>query len=111
MEARGKDGALSISRYRKLRLIQVPFDEAHHLTEASVETVYWRQEETEALKALLLRLPRDERSVLTMLYLENLSYAQAASALNMDEKRVDNLAYRGKRRLREWLRQEEREHE
>ena len=102
---------LSISRYRKLRLIQVPFDEAHHLTEASVETVYWCQEETEALKGLLLRLPRDERSVLTMLYLENLSYAQAASALNMDEKRVDNLAYRGKRRLREWLRQEEREHE
>ena len=102
---------LSISRYRKLRLIQVPFDEAHHLTEASVETVYWRQEETEALKALRLRLPRDERSVLTMLYLENLSYAQAASALNMDEKRVDNLAYRGKKRLREWLRQEEREHE
>ena len=47
---------LSISRYRKLRLIQVPFDEAHHLTEASVETVYWRREETEALKALLLRL-------------------------------------------------------
>ena len=102
---------LSISRYRKLRLIQVPFDEAHRLTEASVETVYWRREETEALKTLLLRLPRDERSVLTMLYLENLSYAQAASALNMDEKRVDNLAYRGKKRLREWLRQEEREHE
>ena len=82
---------LSISRYRKLRLIQVPFDEAHHLTEASVETVYWRQEETEALKALLLRLPRDERSVLTKLYLENLSSAQAASAQNMDEKRVENL--------------------
>ena len=76
-----------------------------------METVYWRREETEALKTLLLRLPRDERSVLTMLYLENLSYAQAASALNMDEKRVDNLAYRGKKRLREWLRQEEREHE
>ena len=46
-----------------------------------------------------------------MIYLENASYAQTARALGVDEKRVDNLAYRGKRRLREWLRQEEGEHE
>lgn len=99
---------LSISRFRKLRLLQVPFDEAHHLTESSAEAVYWRQEETEALKALLDRLAPDERRVLTLLYLENMSYVQVAQALGMDEKRVDNLAYRGKKRLREWLIQEGR---
>lgn len=99
---------LSISRFRKLRLPQVPFDEAQHLSESSVEAIYWRQEQTEALRALLLRLPQDERSVLTRLYLEDMSYAQAAEALGMDEKRVDNLAYRGKKRLREWLIQEGR---
>lgn len=48
---------LSISRYRKLPLIQVPFDEAHHLTEASVETVYWRQEETEASRPCFCGCP------------------------------------------------------
>ena len=99
---------LSISRFRKLRLLQVPFDEAPHLTESSAEAVYWRQEETEALKALLDRLAPDERRVLTLLYLENMSYVQVAQALGMDEKRVDNLAYRGKKRLREWLIQEGR---
>lgn len=99
---------LSISRFRKLRLLQVPFDEAHHLTESSAEAVYWRQEETEALTSLLHRLPEDERRLLTLLYLEDMSYAQAAKALGMDEKRVDNLAYRGKKRLREWLIQEGR---
>ena len=46
--------------------------------------------------------------MLTLLYLENMSYVQVAQALGMDEKRVDNLAYRGKKRLREWLRQEGR---
>ena len=102
---------LSISRYRKLRLVQVPFDEAHHLTACSTEAVYWRQEETEALKALLHRLPEDERRVLTLLYLEDMRYAHTAQALGMDQKRVDNLAYRGKKRLREWLIQEERGHE
>ena len=102
---------LSISRFRKLRLVQASFDEAHHLTEPGADAVYWRQEETEALKALLDRLAPDERRVLTLLYLENMSYVQVAQALGMDEKRVDNLAYRGKKRLREWLRQEEREHE
>lgn len=99
---------LSISRFRKLRLIQVPFDEAHHLTEPGADAVYWRQEETEAFKALLDRLAPDERRVLTLLYLENMSYVQVAQALGMDEKRVDNLAYRGKKRLREWLIQEGR---
>lgn len=99
---------LSISRFRKLRLVQASFDEAHHLTEPSADAVYWRQEETEALKALLDRLAPDERRVLTLLYLENMSYVQVAQALGMDEKRVDNLAYRGKKRLREWLIQEGR---
>ena len=102
---------LSISRFRKLRLVQASFDEAHHLTEPGADAVYWRQEETEALTSLLHRLPEDERRLLTLLYLEDMSYAQAAKALGMDEKRVDNLAYRGKKRLREWLRQEERDHE
>ena len=46
--------------------------------------------------------------MLTLLYLENISYAQAATVLGMDKKKVDNLAYRGKKRLREWLRKEER---
>ena len=99
---------LSISRFRKLRLVQASFDEAHHLTESGADAVYWRQEETEALKALLDRLAPDERRVLTLLYLENMSYVQVAQALGMDEKRVDNLAYRGKKRLREWLIQEGR---
>lgn len=102
---------LSVSRYRALKFIAVPFDEAYYLTASSTEADYWRQEETSTLLALLDRLPEAERRVLSMIYLENASYAQAAQALGMDEKRVDNLAYRGKKRLREWLRQEEGEHE
>ena len=78
------------------------------MTKSGADAVYWRQEETEALKALLGRLAQDERRVLTLLYLENMSYVQVAQALGMDEKRVDNLAYRGKKRLREWLIQEGR---
>lgn len=90
----------------------VPFDESCPLAASSgTEADFWRREETGALLALLDRLPEAERRVLTMIYLENASYAQTARALGVDEKRVDNLAYRGKRRLREWLRQEEGEHE
>lgn len=102
---------LSVSRYRTLRFIPVPFDESCPLAASSgTEADFWRREETGALLALLDRLPEAERRVLTMIYLENASYAQTARALGVDEKRVDNLAYRGKRRLREWLRQEEGEH-
>ena len=92
---------LSISRYRTLRMNQMNLGAAQCL-------VYLQQEERQEVLAHLSRLPEGERRVLTLLYLENISYAQAATVLGMDKKKVDNLAYRGKKRLREWLRKEER---
>lgn len=83
-------------------------DAAQCLAASSAEAVYLQQEERQEVLAHLSRLPEGERRVLTLLYLENISYAQAATVLGMDEKKVDNLAYRGKKRLREWLRKEER---
>ncbi len=99
----------SISRFRAIRITHAPLEEAS-MTVSSTETVYLQQEEQEEMMALLNRLPQDERKVLTLLYLNHESYAQAANALGIDEKRIDNLAYRAKRRLREWLRQEEKSH-
>lgn len=98
---------LSISRYRTLRLRLSHLDGAHQQAACSAEAIYLQQEERQEMLAHLRRLPEGERQVLTLLYLENFSYAQAAKALGMDEKKVDNLAYRGKKRLREWLRKEE----
>lgn len=97
---------LSVSRFRRMRDAHVPFDEAHQLAVSGADADYWRREERRELLSLLSRLPEDERRVLTLLYLEGASYAQAAQALALDKKRIDNLAYRGKKRLREWLQQE-----
>lgn len=99
---------LSISRYRTLRLNHAPFDEAHHMEVSSAEAEFLQQEEKRTVLSHLERLPEGERQVLTLLYLKNASYARTAEMLGMDEKKVDNLAYRGKKRLREWLRQEEK---
>ena len=97
-----------ISRYRTLRMNQMNLGAAQCLAASSAEAVYLQQEERQEVLAHLSRLPEGERRVLTLLYLENISYAQAATVLGMDKKKVDNLAYRGKKRLREWLRKEER---
>ena len=97
---------LSVSRYRKRRFIQVSFDDSHGLTAASAEAEFYRQEEAAAREALLMRLPDGEREVLLLLYREGMRYAQVAEALHMDKKRADNLAYRGKKRLRQWLKEE-----
>ena len=99
---------LSISRYRNLRMNQMNLGAAQCLAASSAEAVYLQQEERQEVLAHLSRLPEGERRVLTLLYLENISYAQAATVLGMDKKKVDNLAYRGKKRLRGWLRKEER---
>ncbi len=101
---------LSISRYRTLRLFQTSFDEAHHQPVSSAEAAYMQQEERETMLSLMQRLPEGERRVLGLLYFENMSYQQAAELLGIPEKKVDNLAYRGKKKLREWLRREEDAH-
>ena len=98
---------LAVSRYRALGPWHLPLDEASCPAALSAESVYFHLAQREHVQALLQRLPPEERQVLTLLYQEHLGYAQAAQRLGVTQKRVDNLAYRGKKRLRAWLREEE----
>ena len=68
---------LSISRYRTLRMNQMNLGAAQCLAASSAEAVYLQQEERQEVLAHLSRLPEGERRVLTLLYLENISYAQS----------------------------------
>lgn len=51
-------------------------------------------------------LPDEMRKVIYLLYFEELSYKEVAKVLKMSTKKVDNLNYRGKAKLRELLKEE-----
>lgn len=78
------------------------------LTDAEAETADYRaleerliaQEEKIAVNAALNRLPEEYRTVLHLIYFEELSYEDAARVMRKSRKQVDNLLYRAKKALR-----------
>lgn len=58
------------------------------------------------LKRCLNRIDEELREVLYLIYLDELSYREAAGVLKVNTKRIDNLLERGKKRMREELKKE-----
>ncbi len=79
--------------------------EAHRATPVSTPDASWAAEHVHALLARLA--PRD-RLVLTLLYLEELSVAEAAQATGWGVSLVKVQAYRARRRLKRLMDDEER---
>ena len=64
------------------------------------------QERRAALHRTLLRIGDEYREALWLVYMEDLSYAQAAEVLHVSTKKIDNLLMRGKKALRGELEKE-----
>ena len=65
-----------------------------------VEEELRQKERKQVLHLCLGRIEPDLREVLWLIYYEGMSYAQAASVMGVNEKRIDRLLYRGKRTMR-----------
>ena len=65
-----------------------------------VEEELRQKERKQVLHLCLCRIEPDLREVLWLIYYEGMSYAQAASVMGINEKRIDRLLYRGKRTMR-----------
>jgi RNA polymerase sigma factor (sigma-70 family) len=70
-------------------------DKVYQLDEALSTPIY--------IKAYLERLPPRERTVLTLLYLNDCEISDIAKEMNLTETEVRSLKYRGLKRLREIL--------
>ncbi len=76
-------------------------DSLAYLTDTdSVEDEYARAEEREKLYSALEKLPQKMREAVYLVYLEDLSYAEAAKVMKISRKQIDNLLYRAKEELR-----------
>ena len=101
---RGRSLALDYLRRRKhLSDQQIPDDLA---SEMDLEGQLLLSEQKKALHRALKILPEPMQQALHLVYFEELSYADTAKVMRLSAKRVDNLLYRGKERLRAILKSE-----
>lgn len=85
----------------------VPLETAANITgDASPEDIFLREESVRQLHCALNGLREEYRTVLYLLYFEELSYEEAAKVMKKSRKQIDNLAYRAKQSLKAWLKKE-----
>ena len=114
-----REGAFKAYLYRTARNLALRFHERQRLQTFSIEgmemevpdgitvesDVGW-QERQRVLYTCLERIEPELREALWLVYLEGMTYAQAASVMGVRPKRVDRLLVRGKESMRRELEKE-----
>ena len=97
----GRSRALDCLRHRKV-LKFTELSEAEGLSDEAglLEQQLLRDETRLAVHRALDALPEDMRTAVHLIYLEDLSYEEAARVMKKSRKQVDNLLYRAKKELR-----------
>lgn len=72
----------------------------------SLEDEFLKKEQTKELHAALDRLGEDYKTVLHLVYFENMSNSEAAKIMKKNKKQIENLLYRAKQALRKELEKE-----
>lgn len=68
--------------------------------EITLEEIVLADERKRAVNAAIAKLPEDMRTVIHLVYFEELTYDEAARVMKKNRKQVDNLLYRAKKELR-----------
>ena len=102
----GRSRALDHLRHRKV-IAFTALDEAEELAEeAALEEMVLADERKRRVNAALAQLPADMGAAVRLIYLEEMTYEEAAKVMGKSRKQVDNLLYRAKKELRVLLREE-----
>lgn len=100
----GRSRALDYIKHRKL----INTEELSHHTdipgdEDELSEILLTDERKRTVNGAIAVLPRDMRSVIHLIYFEDMSYKEAARIMKKTPKQVDNLLYRAKKELRSIL--------
>lgn len=96
-----KSRAKNYIKHRNIIKITALDDEREsYVNEVSIEDSYLLDERKKELYKAISTLPCDMRTVVYLIYFENMSYEEAARVMKKSKKQVDNLLYRAKNQLR-----------
>lgn len=102
----GRHKALNLCK-RQAKFPSLPLETADLSPEYhTFEEEILQREEARQLHCAIDQLPQDYRTVLHLLYFEELSYEEAARVMKKSRKQIDNLAYRAKQSLKVLLEKE-----
>ncbi|MBR2461249.1 MAG: sigma-70 family RNA polymerase sigma factor [Clostridia bacterium] len=97
----GRSRALDHLRSRKRRMtVDISELENELADRESLEDSVLADERSRAVNRALGALPEKMRTVLYLIYFEELSYEETARVMKLNRKQVDNLLYRAKARFR-----------
>lgn len=95
--------AVDCIRHRRVLTVE-PLDESIASAERDgLFDAVFADERKKALHGAVDALPEDMRAAIHLVYFEDMSYDDAAEVMHMPRKKVDNLLYRAKIKLRELL--------
>ena len=99
---------LALRQTKKRRFSHLRFDELRFEPQSDVlaDTEFDRGEQRRQLYAALQKLKAEYREALYLVYLEDLSYRNAAAVMGKSEMQITNLVHRGKRSLKRILERE-----
>ena len=99
---------LALRHRKKSRLLCLRFDELDFepQSDALADTEFERSEQRRQLYTALQKLKAEYREALYLVYLEDLSYRNAAAVMGKSVTQITNLVYRGKQSLKAILEQE-----
>ena len=90
-------------RKKPLSLSEYNFDDMLPMQSPSLEDGFFREHDKACVQACMGHLKPLHRSVLYLLYYENVSYAEAGLAMGKSEGQIRGLAYRAKEHLKNLL--------
>lgn len=95
----GRSRALDYLKRRKgINLVELSL--AENLEDAkSLEEIVLADERKRAINLALQKLPEDMHMAVHLIYLDEMTYEEAAKIMKKSRKQVDNLLYRGKKEL------------
>ena len=103
----GRSRALNYIKHRKvIDFVELTEAESNSDDLDELEKTVLNNERKRVVNAALLKLPKDMRIVIHLIYFEDLTYEEAARVMKKNKKQVDNLLYRAKKELRTILGEE-----
>ena len=93
-------------RKKRYKMKQVEIDEGAMVSADTPELIFLKNEESRRLERLIATLPEDERVIILLRYVNELSYDEIGELVDTPLSTVRNKLHRAKKKMRETVKRE-----
>ncbi len=102
----GRSRALNYIKRKKIIIFTNLSEVENTVQDDEYEKLMLTDERKYIINSAMVQLSENERSVVHLIYFEDMTYDQAAAVMKKNRKQIDNLLYNAKKKLREILGEE-----